>query len=103
MSIGLIADHMKIRIEKANAFCNAMIKYGITERANGMIVVQEGNMEYRSAIVNETGHVMFWCDELQGEEQIECILNGHPEWKLEYIEQQGGKKNEIRNRNDKIL
>ena len=42
MSIGLIADHMKISIEKANAFCNAMIKYGITERANGMIVVQEG-------------------------------------------------------------
>lgn len=44
-------------------------------------------MEYRSAIVDEIGHVMFWCDELQGEEQIECILNGHPEWKREYIEQ----------------
>lgn len=39
MSIALIADHMKISIEKANAFCNAMIKYGITERQNGMVVV----------------------------------------------------------------
>ena len=39
MSIGLIADHMRISIEKANAYCNAMIKYGITERQSGMIVV----------------------------------------------------------------
>jgi 5'-3' exonuclease len=39
MSIGLIADRMKISVEKANMFCNAMIKYRITERQNGMIVV----------------------------------------------------------------
>lgn len=39
MSIGLIADRMEISIEKANMFCNAMIKYGITEKQNGMIVV----------------------------------------------------------------
>ena len=39
MSIGLIADHMEISIEKANAFCNAMVKYGVTERQNGMVVV----------------------------------------------------------------
>ena len=39
MSIALIADHMRINIEKADAFCNAMIKYGITERSNGMIIV----------------------------------------------------------------
>lgn len=39
MSIGLIADRMKISVEKANMFCNAMIKYGITERQGGMIVV----------------------------------------------------------------
>lgn len=39
MSVGLIADRMKISIEKANDFCDAMIKYGITERQNGMIVV----------------------------------------------------------------
>lgn len=39
MSIELIADHMQISIEKANEFCNAMIKYGITERSCGMIIV----------------------------------------------------------------
>ena len=39
MSIGLIADHMRISVEKANNFCDAMIKYGITERQGGMIVV----------------------------------------------------------------
>lgn len=39
MSVGLIADHMRISIEKANDFCNAMVKYGITEKTNGMIVV----------------------------------------------------------------
>lgn len=39
MSIGLIADHMQISVEKANDFCNAMIKHGITERQGGMIVV----------------------------------------------------------------
>lgn len=41
---------------------------------------------YRSAIVNELGHVMFWCDELQGNEQIECILSGHPEWSIKCVE-----------------
>ena len=39
MSVALIADHMRISIEKANTYCNAMIKYGITERQSGMIVV----------------------------------------------------------------
>lgn len=39
MSVALIADHMKISVEKANEFSDAMIKYGITERQNGMIVV----------------------------------------------------------------
>ncbi len=39
MSVILIADHMKISVEKADAFCTAMIKYGITERQNRMIVV----------------------------------------------------------------
>jgi hypothetical protein len=43
-------------------------------------------MEFRSAIVNELGQVMFWCDELQGEEQIECILDGHPEWSRKCIQ-----------------
>lgn len=35
----LIADHMRISMEKANAYCDAMVKYGITERTNGMIIV----------------------------------------------------------------
>ena len=43
-------------------------------------------MEFRSAIVDETGWVMFWCDELQSEEQIECILDSHPEWSRKCIE-----------------
>lgn len=41
---------------------------------------------YRSAIVNELGYVMFWCNELQGDEQIKCILNGHPEWSVKCVE-----------------
>ena len=39
MSIGLIADHMGISVERATEFCNAMLYYGITERSSGMIVV----------------------------------------------------------------
>lgn len=46
----------------------------------------EAMQMYRSAIVNELWHVMFWCDELQGDEQIECILNGHPEWSVKCVE-----------------
>lgn len=41
---------------------------------------------YRTAIVDELGQVMFWCDELQDEEQIGCILDGHPEWSRRCIE-----------------
>lgn len=41
---------------------------------------------YRSAIVNELGYVMFWCNELQGDEQIECILNNHPKWSIKCVE-----------------
>jgi hypothetical protein len=44
-------------------------------------------MEFRTAIVDETGWVMFWCDQLQGWEQIECILEVHPEWNVRVIEQ----------------
>ena len=40
---------------------------------------------YKTAIVDELGYVMFWCDELQRDEQIECILNGHPEWSVKCI------------------
>ncbi len=44
-------------------------------------------MEYRTAIVDECDCVIFWCDELQGNDQIECILDGHPEWSIKAIEQ----------------
>ena len=43
-------------------------------------------MEFRTAIVDELGCVMFWCDELQDGEQIETILHSHPEWNVETIE-----------------
>lgn len=39
MPVALIADHMEVSIEKANLYCNAMVKHGITERSNGMIIV----------------------------------------------------------------
>lgn len=41
---------------------------------------------YRSAIVNELEHVMFWCNELHGDKQIECILCSHPEWYVKCVE-----------------
>lgn len=39
MSIGLIADHMRISLERATEFCNAMILHGITERQGGGYIV----------------------------------------------------------------
>ena len=39
MSVGLIADHMGISIERANAFLRACADYGITERQGGAWVV----------------------------------------------------------------
>lgn len=42
-------------------------------------------MEFRTAIVDELNWVMFWCDELTEEEQVE-ILNDHPEWSIKCIE-----------------
>lgn len=39
MSIALIATHMRISNVEAEAFCDAMIEHGITERSYGMIVV----------------------------------------------------------------
>lgn len=44
-------------------------------------------MNYRTAIIDELGCVMWWCDELQGWDQIETILAGHPEWSVKTIEQ----------------
>ena len=39
MNVPGIAYNMGISLEKAEEFCNAMIKYGITERQGVMIVV----------------------------------------------------------------
>lgn len=39
MSVGLIADHMQISMERATEFCNAMVAYGITEKQGGKYVV----------------------------------------------------------------
>lgn len=44
-------------------------------------------MEFRTAIVDEVGRVMFWVDTLQGEDQVEVILATHPEWSCVAIEQ----------------
>lgn len=41
---------------------------------------------YRSAIADELDHVMFWCDDLWGYKQIECILNEHLEWSVKCVE-----------------
>ena len=40
---------------------------------------------YKTAIVDELGYVMFWCNELH-EEKIECILDSHPEWSIKCVE-----------------
>jgi len=39
MGTWCISEHMGITYEEAENYCNAMIKFGITERQNGMIVL----------------------------------------------------------------
>ena len=41
--------------------------------------------DFKMAIVDELGEVKHWCSELSKEE-IEEILNAHPEWKRAFIE-----------------
>lgn len=43
-------------------------------------------IKYETAIVDETGWVMFWCKDLQGWEQVETILCSHPEWSIRTID-----------------
>ena len=43
-------------------------------------------MEFRTAIVDELGCVMYWCDELKDKE-VEDILSNHPEWNRRCIMQ----------------
>lgn len=42
-------------------------------------------MEFRSAIVDECGTVMYWRSELTFQEEIE-ILDSHPEWSIVCVE-----------------
>ena len=39
MCVNMIAEHMGISVERANEFCNEMIRDGITELQSGLIVV----------------------------------------------------------------
>ena len=42
-------------------------------------------MEFRSAIVNECGEFVCWCNELS-ERDVQAVLEEHPEWKKKCIE-----------------
>lgn len=42
-------------------------------------------MYCRTAIVDELDDVVFWCDEIEDEYQILCVLESHPEWKRKCI------------------
>lgn len=42
-------------------------------------------LEFRTAIVDELGEVMYWCDELS-QNEVEEILDNHVEWKKKCIE-----------------
>ena len=44
--------------------------------------------EYRSAIVDELGAIMYWCDDLS-EAEIYNILIEHPEWERRCIDVAG--------------
>lgn len=39
MCVDMIAEHMGVSVERANEFCNEMIRDGITELQSGLIVV----------------------------------------------------------------
>lgn len=42
-------------------------------------------VEFRSAIVDECGYVVYWCNELS-ENKIYEILEEHQEWRLACVE-----------------
>jgi len=42
-------------------------------------------MEFKSAIVDECGDVVYWCEELSSDE-IETILANHPEWRTRCVQ-----------------
>lgn len=42
-------------------------------------------MEFKSAIVDECGDVVYWCEELS-EDEIEIILTDYPEFRIRCVE-----------------
>ena len=47
-----------------------------------------GIIEFRSAIVDECGTIVWYCDEvIGGDKAIQEFLDTHPEWSIKYIEQ----------------
>ena len=42
-------------------------------------------MEFRTAIIDELGDFVCWCDELTNQEEFN-LLNLHPEWRRKSIE-----------------
>ena len=41
-------------------------------------------MEYKTAIIDECGKVMFWCIDMSDEE-VDEVLDIHPEWRVQCI------------------
>ena len=42
-------------------------------------------MEYAKAIVNELNEVMYYCSEINNADEIEEMLDIHPEWRTEIV------------------
>lgn len=42
-------------------------------------------LEFKSAIVNELGDIVYWCENLT-DNKIDEILVNHPEWRIACIE-----------------
>ena len=45
----------------------------------------EAMTEFKSAIVDECGEVMYWCSELTKSE-IDSIMDAHEEWRIRFIQ-----------------
>ena len=43
-------------------------------------------MIFLTAIVDELGKVMLWCNEAKDNDKIESVLHDHPEWSKKCIE-----------------
>lgn len=65
---------------------NNECKYGYFQEVCEEVKKKRRANMYRTAIVDELGSVMYWCNELQGQEQIDTILGSHPEWCVKAIQ-----------------